>query len=105
MTTWTPLHTLIKVCHELGWWTNMLSTARIQLDEDSESRIEVYEVQKVLRAMTVELERIIRVEKSKLPNRRNIRPGADLALKAQLAKARWTELSEAEKRQREQSHK
>jgi hypothetical protein len=96
---------LYDVRRELMETIQLVKFVHVQLDEKSDTGIDVYEVGKVLRAMVNEVGRIIRAAESKVPNQRNIRPGADLALKAQLAKARWTELSEAEKRQREQSHK
>ena len=88
MMKYTPLQTLNKVHRELWWTIRLLGAAEAQLDFNSDFRIDCGEVEKVLRAMTVEVSRIIRREDLKGENRRNIRPGADLALKAQLAKAR-----------------
>jgi hypothetical protein len=105
MMKYTPLQTVNK-CHRELWLTiRLLGAAVVQLDEQSAERIDLVEVDKVLRAMVFELGRIRRVMESKELKQRILRPGADLALKAQVAKARWTELSEAEKRQREPSHK
>jgi hypothetical protein len=85
---YTPLQTLAKVHRELWWLIRLLGSVQAQLDETSNCRIDLGEVEKVLRAMTVELGRIIRAEESKVTNQRNVRQGSDLALKAQLAKAR-----------------
>jgi hypothetical protein len=88
VTKYTPLQTLAK-CHRELWWTiRLLGSAQAQLDYNSDCRIDTGEVEKVLRAMTIELGRIIRAEESKVTNQRNVRQGSDLALKAQLAKAR-----------------
>lgn len=88
MNRYTVLQTLAK-CHRELWWTiRLLGSAQAQLDQNSDPRIAIGEVEKVLRAMTVELGQIIRSEESKGLNQRNVRPGSDLALKAQLAKAR-----------------
>ena len=88
MTNYTPLQTLAKVHRELWWAIRLLGSAQAQLDFNSGFRVDMGEVEKVLRAMTVEVSRIIRREDLKAVNRRNVRPGSDLALKAQLAKAR-----------------
>lgn len=88
MMKYTPLQTVNK-CHRELWWTiRLMGAAEVQLDEQSDARIDLGEVEKVLRHAVLELGRIIRAMEAKDLNQRNIRPGSDLALKAQLAKAR-----------------
>jgi len=105
MMKYTPLQTVNK-CHRELWWTiRLMGSAEVQLDEKSDARIDLGEIEKVLRAAVIELGRVIRAMEEKDTNQRYQRPGADLALKAQIAKARYSELSEAEKREYERSHK
>jgi hypothetical protein len=99
MKTYTPLQTLKKFQRELWGSIRLLISVRTQLDEQSDSRIEVCEVEKVLRAMAGEIGRIIGREGSKVPNPRNIRQGEDFALKAQLAKARQAVASALKERE------
>jgi hypothetical protein len=105
MMKYTPLQTVNK-CHRELWWTiRLMGSAEVQLDEKSDARIDLGEVEKVLRAMVLELGRIIRQMEKKDLNRRNIRPGADLALKAQLAKARRVVASVLKESEDGTSHK
>lgn len=88
MTKYTALQTVNK-CHRELWWTiRLMGAAEVQLDETSDARVDLGEVQKVLRHAVLELGRIIRAMEAEATNQRNNRPGSDLALKAQLAKAR-----------------
>jgi|SRR5215469_7575904 len=105
MMKYTPLQTVNK-CHRELWWTiRLMGAAEVQLDEKSDARIDLGEIEKVLRAAVIELGRVIRYMEAQDTNQRIRRPGADLALKAQIAKARYSELSEAEKRKFDASHK
>jgi hypothetical protein len=105
MMKYTPLQTVNK-CHRELWWTiRLMGAAEVQLDENSDARMDLGEVEKVLRHAVVELGRIIRAMEAKAPNQRIIRPGADLALKAQLAKARQAVASALEEREDGPSHK
>jgi hypothetical protein len=105
MMKYTPLQTVNK-CHRELWWTiRLLGAAEVQLDEQSAERADLGECEKVLREVTRELGRIIRVLEEKDTNRRILRPGADLALKAQLAKARNAVASVLKERGDGPSHK
>ena len=105
MMKYTPLQTVNK-CHRELWWTiRLMGSAQVQLDENSAARIDLGEVEKVLRHACIELGRIIRALEAKDPNQRIRRPGADLALKAQLAKARSVVASVLKEREDGQSHK
>jgi hypothetical protein len=87
MMKYTPLQTVNK-CHRELWWTiRLMGAAEVQLDEKSDARIDLGEVEKVLRHAVLELGRIIRALEAKDTNQRIRRPGADLALKASVAKA------------------
>ena len=91
MMKYTPLQTVNK-CHRELWWTiRLLGSAEVQLDEKSNERIDLGEVEKVLRHAVIELGRIIRGMEANDTKHRYLRPGADLALKAQVAKARGVE--------------
>jgi|SRR5215469_1967893 len=82
MMKYTPLQTVNK-CHRELWWTiRLMGAAEVQLDEKSDARIDLGEVEKVLRAAVIELGRVIRYMEAKDTNQRIRRPGADLALKA-----------------------
>jgi hypothetical protein len=105
MMKYTPLQTVNK-CHRELWWTiRLLGAAEVQLDEQSAERIDLGEIEKVLRHAVVELGRVIRQLEAKDTNRRIRRPGSDLALKAQLAKARQAVASALKEREDGPSHK
>lgn len=87
MMKYTPLQTVNK-CHRELWWTiRLMGSAEVQLDETSDARIDLIEVEKVLRHAVIELGRIIRAMEAKDTNQRNIRQARDFALKASVAKA------------------
>ena len=88
MTNYTPLQTLAKVHRELWWTIRLLGSVTVRLDGKNASWADCVEVDKVLRAAVEEVGKIIRRETENQQNPRNRRPGSDLALKAQLAKAR-----------------
>jgi len=105
MMKYTPLQTVNK-CHRELWWTiRLMGAAEVQLDEKSDARIDLGEIEKVLRAAVIELGRVIRYMEEKDTNQRIRRPGADLALKAQLAKARSAVASVLKEREDGPSHK
>jgi hypothetical protein len=105
MKEWTPVRILNHVQRELWRLIRLLNSVEVQLAAQSETRVELAEVQKVLRAMIVELGRIVGAEAKKVTNQRNIRQAEDFALKAQLAKARQAVASVLEEREDEPSHK
>jgi hypothetical protein len=105
MMKYTPLQTVNK-CHSQLWWTiRLLGAAQVQLDENSNERIDLGEIEKVLRHATVELGRVIRALEEKDTNRRIRRPGSDLALKASVAKATGVAVGSLKLREDDQSHK
>jgi hypothetical protein len=105
MMKYTPLQTVNK-CHRELWWTiRLLGAAEVQLDENSDARMDLGEVEKVLRHAVVELGRIIRALEAKDTNSRIRRPGADLALKAQVAKATHVAVGSLKVDEADQSHK
>jgi len=105
MMKYTPLQTVNK-CHRELWWTiRLMGSAEVQLDECSNERIDLGEVEKVLRAMVIELGRIIRYMEAKDTNQRINRPGAELALKAQIAKSTGVAFRAVKLSKDGQSHK
>jgi hypothetical protein len=105
MMKYTPVQT-VNNCHRQLWRTiGLLKVAEVQLDEQSAARMDLGEVAKVLRHAALELGRISAVMQFNGPNRRSLRPGADLALKAQLAKARNAVASVLKERGDGPSHK
>lgn len=105
MRTYTPLQTLNQVHRQLWWLIRLLGAAQVQLNDNSPTRLDTQEVEKVLRAMTSELARIIRKLEPEVTKQRNYRPGEELALKAQLAKARQAVASALKVVPDDQSHK
>jgi len=82
MMKYTPLQTVNK-CHRELWWTiRLMGAAEVQLDANSAVRIDLGEIEKVLRVAVTELGRVIRVMGENDGNQRYQRPGAELALKA-----------------------
>jgi len=105
MIKYTPLQTVNK-CHRELWWTiRLMGSAQVQLDDKSDARIDLGEVEKVLRAMVIELGRIIRYMEAKDTNQRIRRPGVDLALKASVAKATGVAVGSLKLREAGPSHK
>jgi len=105
MMKYTPLQTVNK-CHRELWWTiRLMGSAEVQLDEKSKERIDLGEIEKVLRAMVVELGGVIRTLSEKDTNQRINRPGADLALKAQIAKSTGVAFRAVKLREDGPSHK
>lgn len=88
MNDYTTVQTLSKIHRELWWTIRLIGGLEVRLNGKSESWKDLVEVEKVLRSTAAEIGKIIRRETEKGPNQRNDRPGSDLALKAQLAKAR-----------------
>jgi len=105
MMKYTPLQTVNK-CHRELWWTiRLMGAAEVQLDEKSKERIDLGEVEKVLRAAVVELGLIIARWEGKDANQRINRPGADLALKAIEQKGANSRAKLTQSRPSEASHK
>lgn len=83
----TPLQ-LVNQCHyELWDLIRLMGVTEVQLDETSDERIDLGEVDKVLRAMVFELGRIRRYMEKKDLNQRKVRQASEFALKAKIAKA------------------
>src|SRR5215469_12839753 len=105
MMKYTPLQTVSK-CHRELWWTiRLMGAAEVQLDEHSKERIDLGEIEKVLRVAVGELGRVIRVMGENERNQRYQRPGADLALKAILKKGENAQAKVTQSRPSEASHK
>ena len=88
MTKYTPLQ-MVNKCHsELWGLIRLMGATEVQLDETSDERIDLGEVDKVLRAMVFELGRIRRYMEKKDLNQWKVRQAQEFALKASVAKAR-----------------
>lgn len=105
MNDYTTVQTLSKIHRELWWTIRLIGGLEVRLNGKSESWKDLVEVEKVLRETAAEIGKIIRRETAKGPNPRNDRPGSDLALKAQLAKARSAVASVLNEREDGPSHK
>src|SRR5215468_6314597 len=102
---YTPLQTVNK-CHRELWWTiRLIESAEVQLDENCAARVDLAEVEKVLRAAVQAVDRILHFMQAERLNERNQRLGTDLALKAQIAKKLGVAVSSLKLRQDDQSHK
>lgn len=85
---YTPIQTLVKVRSELLWLATLLSSVEIYYQGKGATADDCLEVKKVIVAMRVEIERILRRETADDRNRRNVRQAEDFALKAKVAKER-----------------
>ena len=105
MNAYTPMQTLAKIHRQLWWLIRLTGSVEVQFGPESASFADLCEVEKVMRVMVEEVSKIIRRERDKEPNQRNRRQGEELALKAQLAKARSAVASVLNERDNTQSHK
>lgn len=101
----TPLEHLFRARRGLRWTIELLRKAQSGLGEKPDSWMDVIEVEKVLRHTVDQLSKIIRREDWSEEKPRNDRPGADLALKAKLAKVRGAVAKVLKEREDEHSHK
>lgn len=99
------LQDLLVVSRDLWKLKSHLRAAWRHTQLESAARGDVEELQKVLAALHDEVFKLIAQERGNVPNQRNDRPGSDLALKAQLAKARQAVADVLNEREDDPSHK
>ena len=105
MTKYTPLQTLAKVHSQLWWNIRLVGSIEIMLGPESESWNDLIDVEKVLRCTVAQLDVIIRREREKTSDHRNIRLAEDFALKAKVAKASPIVAFDGKNFYKPQSHK
>lgn len=105
MKGYTSFQTLTKIYNELGWTVRLLVGVQAKFEEKSKTRIDLGDIERVLRTAQAEVGRIIRLQTSNEPKSLNHRQAEDSALKAQLAKARDAVASALEDVEDGHSHK
>lgn len=101
----TPWQNLLKVHRGLWSMIHLVGAVERQIVGNSKAWADLVDVENVLRHTVGEVALIMKRNAGYLENPRNHRPGEELALKAQLAKARQAVADVLNEREDEHSHK